>query len=313
MKRWVGIAAILLLLGILPQVLGDYYVILLTKILIFGIFAMSLDLIQGYIGLPSLGHAAFFGVGAYTIGIFSTKVLNSFWINFPLAIVLSGIVAALFGLLVLRTRAGYFFLITAALSEVLYGIACTWRFFTGGHDGMPGIARPHIGFLPWSFLSTPNYYYFVLFFFIVAFTLLYVVVRSPFGHIIVSIRENELRMRALGYHTWMYKYITFIISGLFAGLSGGLLVYLNRFVSPDVLRISLSAEALLMVLLGGSGTLIGPVIGAASVVLLGNIVSSYMERWVLILGIIYVVVVMFTPKGILGLINKIRLKSHAKA
>jgi branched-chain amino acid transport system permease protein len=153
----------------------------------------------------------------------------------------------------------------------------------------------------------------VLFFFIVAFVLMYVVVHSPFGHIIVSIRENELRMRALGYHTWMYKYITFIISGLFAGLSGGLLVYLNRFVSPDVLRISLSAEALLMVLLGGSGTLIGPVIGAASVVLLGNIVSSYMERWVLILGIIYVIVVMFTPKGILGLINKIRLKSQAKA
>jgi branched-chain amino acid transport system permease protein len=312
MKRWVEIAVILLLLGILPQVLGDYYVILLTKILIFGIFAMSLDLIQGYIGLPSLGHAAFFGVGAYTIGIFSTKVLNSFWINFPLAIVLSGIVAALFGLLVLRTRAGYFFLITAALSEVLYGIACTWRFFTGGHDGMPGIARPHIGFLPWSLLSTPNYFYFVLFFFIVAFVVMYVVVRSPFGHIIVSIRENELRMRALGYHTWMYKYITFIISGLFAGLSGGLLVYLNRFVSPDVLRISLSAEALLMVLLGGSGTLIGPVIGAASVVLLENIASSYTERWVLILGVIYVLVVMFTPRGILGLINKMRVKRQAK-
>ncbi len=312
MNRWMGISVILLLLGILPQVLGDYYVILLTKILIFAIFAMSLDLIQGYIGLPSLGHAAFFGVGAYTIGIFSTRVLNNFWLNLPLAIAAAAMVAALFGLLVLRTRAAYFFLITAALSEVLYGIACTWRFFTGGHDGIPGIARPDIGFVPWSLLSAANYFYFVLFFFIVAFILMYVIVRSPFGHIIVSIRENELRMRALGYHTWLYKYVSFIIAGLFAGLSGGLLVYLNGFVSPDVLRISLSAEALLMVLLGGAGTLIGPVIGAASVVLLENILSSYMERYLLILGMIYVFVVMFTPQGILGLINKMRLKSQAK-
>jgi branched-chain amino acid transport system permease protein len=309
MKRWMGITVILLLLGILPQIFGDYYIILLTKILIFAIFAMSLDLIQGYIGLPSLGHAAFFGVAAYTIGIFSTKVLNNFWLNFMLAIVLSGTVAALFGLLVLRTREAYFFIITAALSQVLYGIACTWRFFTGGHDGIPGILRPNLGFIFGSFWNAASYFYLALFFFIIAFVLMYVIVRSPFGHIIVGIRENELRMRAFGYDTWLYKYIAFIISGLFAGLSGVLLVYLNGFVSPDVLGISLSAECLLMVLLGGTGTLIGPVIGAACVVGLENIMSSYMERWVLILGIIYVLVVMFTPRGILGLINKMRLKT----
>jgi branched-chain amino acid transport system permease protein len=312
MKRLIAAIAVLLALVILPQMVGKYYVNLLTNMLIFAIFSMSLDLLVGYLHLPSLGHAAFFGVAAYTIGIFSTKVLNSFWINFPLAIMMAGAVAAIFGLLALRTRAGYFFMITLALSEVLWGIAFRWRSFTRGDDGIPSISRPDLGFIPWSLWDATNYFYFVLFFFVVAFILMYIIVKSPFGRIILGIRENELRMRALGFNTWFYKYICFIIAALFAGLSGVLSVYLNGFVSPAALSVHMSAEALLPVLLGGAGTLFGPAIGAGTVVLLDNIVSSYTERRLLFLGIMYLIVVMFTPQGILGLINKMRLKRRVK-
>jgi branched-chain amino acid transport system permease protein len=312
MRRWIGIILFILLFGILPHVLSRYYVILLTKILIFAIFAMSLDLLVGYLKLPSLGHGAFFGIASYFIGIFSTRVQNSFWLNFPLAIVMAVVVAAVFGLLVLRTRGAYFFMISLALSQMLWGIAFSWRFLTRGDDGIPGITRPEIVFLPWSLQDPICYLYFVLFFFIVAFVLMYILVHSPFGHTILGIRESELRMRTLGYNTWLHKYIWFIISGLFAGLAGGLSVYFNGFVSPASLSVAMSADALLMVLLGGAGTLIGPVIGAGSLVLLENIVSAYTGRWLLVLGIIFVVVRMTTPYGILGLVNRSGAKEKRK-
>jgi branched-chain amino acid transport system permease protein len=312
MKRFIAAFGILLVLVILPQFVGKYYVNLLTNMLIVIIFSMSLDLLVGYLHLPSLGHAAFFGVAAYTVGIFSTNVMSSFWLNFPLAILMAGAVAALFGLLALRTRAGYFFMITLALSEILWGIAFRWRTFTRGDDGIPNILRPDLGFIPWSLLDATHYFYFVLFFFVIAFILMYVIVSSPFGRIILGIRENELRMRALGFNTWLYKYAFFIIAGLFAGLSGVLSVYLNGFVSPAVLHVALSAEGLLPVLLGGAGTLLGPAIGAATIVFLENMISAYTERRLLFLGVMYLIVVMFTPQGILGLIKKMRLKRQVK-
>lgn len=312
MKRWIGIIILILLFGVLPQVLSRYYVILLTKVLIFAIFAMSLDLLVGYLKLPSLGHGAFFGIASYFIGVFSTRVANSFWLNFPLAIGMAVVVAALFGLLVLRTRGAYFFMISLALSQMLWGIAFSWRFLTRGDDGIPGIIRPEIAFLPWSLQEPICYLYFVLFFFIIAFILMYILVHSPFGHTILAIRESELRMRTLGYNTWLHKYVWFMISGLFAGLAGALFVYLNGFVSPTSLSVAMSADALLMVLLGGAGTLIGPVIGAGSLVLLENIVSAYTERWLLVLGIIFVLVRMTTPYGILGLLGRSEFKRQRK-
>jgi branched-chain amino acid transport system permease protein len=312
MKRFLAAIAILLALVALPQLVGKYYVNLLTNMLIFALFSMSLDLLVGYLHLPSLGHAAFFGTAAYTVGIFSTKVLSSFWVNFPLAIIMAGAMAAVFGLLALRTQAGYFFMITLALTEILWGIAFRWRAFTRGDDGIPNILRPDLAFIPWSLWDEKTYFYFVLFFFVIAFILMYIIVNSPFGRIVMGVRENELRMRALGFNTWVYKYICFIIAGLFAGLSGVLSVYLNGFVSPAALSVTLSAEALLPVLLGGAGTLLGPAVGAGMVVFLENVISSYTERRLLFLGVMYLVVVMFTPRGILGLIHKMRLKRIMK-
>lgn len=308
MKWWTWRIAILLLLAILPQILDNYYVNLMTKMLIFAIFAMSLDLVIGYMGLPSLGHAAFFGVAAYTIGIFSIKVLPIFWLNLVLSIAMAGFVAAVYGLLALRTREAYFFMITLALAEVLWAIAFSWRSFTKGDDGIPGISRPDLSFIHWPLTNVNNYFYFVLLFFVVASILLYIIVNSPFGHVILGIRESELRMRALGYNAWLYKYILFIVAGLFAGLAGTLSVYFNGFVSPSDLGIDVSAEGLLMVLLGGPGTLFGPALGAGIIVFMKNVISTYTTRWVLVLGVIYVLVVMFAPKGVLGLMSRMKSK-----
>jgi branched-chain amino acid transport system permease protein len=312
MKRWVGKLFVLLLFVILPQVVGPYYVSLAIKMLIFAIFAMSLDLLVGYLGLPSLGHAAFFGVAAYTVAVLSKNGVGGAWLNLMFGIGMAGAVAAVFGLLALRTRGSYFFMITLALTEVLWGVAHQWRFFTGGDDGIPGIARPNLGFMGWSLEDTTNYFYFVLFFFAMAYMVISFVVHSVFGYIVVGIRENELRMRSLGHNTWLYQYALFILSGLFAGLAGTLSAHFNGFVSPVDLSVGVSAEGLLMVLFGGTGTLLGPAIGAGSIVLLKNVISTFTARWLLILGMIYVLVVIFAPQGVLGIISKLRLKDGLK-
>jgi branched-chain amino acid transport system permease protein len=271
--------------------------------LIMALFAMSLDLLLGYTGLPSLGHAAYFGATAYTVGLLSLRVIQNFWITFPAGLAVAALIGALFGLLALRTRASYFLMITLALAQVLWGIAFGWRSMTGGDDGLPGIPRPDLG-LPWSLAGVTPFYYFVLVVVAIAGFLLWIIVSSPFGYALRGIRESESRMLALGYNVWRYKYLAFILASLFAGLAGGLFVYDNSYVGPRYLDITLSASVLLMVILGGAGTLIGPALGGCLVVLLENLVSAYTNRWVLVLGIIYVVVTLYAPQGIFGLYQK---------
>lgn len=313
MKKWgIGIC-ILLALMILPLWISTYYLNLLTLALICAIFAMSYDLVFGYLDLPSLGHVAFYGVAAYTVGIFSKSITAGFAINFLLAIGMACAVAALFGLLSLRTRDAYFLMITLAMAQMLWAIAFKWRSFTRGDDGISAILRPELSILPWSLRDPAGYFYFVLFFFVLSFVLMYIIVRSPFGHIISGIRESELRMRALGCNTLLYKYLWLIISAFFAGVAGVLAAYFNGYVGPAALGIGLSAECLLMVLLGGPGTLVGPAIGAVVIVFLQNIISAWTERWLLILGAIYVLVVLFAPEGIAGLFKKILKKRRVRA
>ncbi|MDO8692319.1 MAG: branched-chain amino acid ABC transporter permease [Dehalococcoidia bacterium] len=296
----VGISVALLVLALLPQVLTSYYVGLAALVLIFGIFALSLDLLLGQCGLPSLGHAASFGTAAYVAGYLSLKVANNFPVNFVAGLLAAGLIAAIFGLLVLRTRGIYFLMITLALGQVLYGIALKWKSFTGGDDGMPGIPRPNLSLISWDLTQVNSYYYFTLIFFVLACVLMYFLLRSPFGHSLRGIRESESRMMALGYNVWAHQYLAFILSGLFAGLAGILYVYYNNMVSPKDLHLIASAKVLLMVILGGSGTFIGPILGAAVIVLFENIVSGFTERWTLILGVIYVLVIMLAPGGLLG-------------
>lgn len=308
MKRALAIGLVGgLLFLIAPSFLSSYYLGLVTKMLIFALFAMSLDLLLGYTGLPSLGHAAYFGLGAYTVALLALKVaVKNLWIG-SLTSLASVLVLALgFVPLTLRARGDYFLMITLALSQVIWGVAFGWRSMTGGDDGLPGITRPALaGSL--SIAGEVPFYYFVLIVFALALWLLAVIVRSPFGKALVGIRESETRMRVLGYNVWAYQYVASILAALFAGLAGILFVYYNGYVGPAYLSIIFSAQALLMVLLGGAGSLFGPALGAGIIVILENLISAWTERWLLILGAIYVIVTLFAPGGIHGLIRQVRL------
>jgi branched-chain amino acid transport system permease protein len=288
------------ILALLPLILRPYHTGLLTLILIFSIFAMSLDILQGYTGLSSLGHAAFLGTAAYAAGILNVKVFNgcNFGIELTAGIVSAAAMAAILGLIVLRSRGVYFLMILLASSMMLWGIAFKWRAVTGGDDGLAGISRPDLSFIGFDLGTTTHFYYFVLFFSVCSAVLIYMVVRSAFGHTLVGIRESELRMHSLGYNIWLHKYIAFIVAAIFAGVAGVLMAYYNRFVSPSELHLVTSVEALIMVILGGAGTLFGPAIGAAIVILVKNFVSGYTEHWMIILGIVYIASVMFAPQGI---------------
>jgi branched-chain amino acid transport system permease protein len=283
-------------------VLPPYYLGLVMKILVFALFAMSLDLLLGYGGMPSLGHAAYFGMAAYTTGLLALKLGWGVWLALPAGVVMALLTAVAFGLLALRTRGSYFLMITLALSQVLWGIAFGWRSLTGGDDGLPEVPRPDLG-LSWSMSASVPFYYFVLFFVAVGTLLLFRIVASPFGYALRGIRESETRMLALGYNVWRYKLAAFVLAAGFAGLAGCLYAYYNRFVSPDYVHVVRSAEVLLMVILGGAGTLIGPAVGATLIVLLENVVSTYTERWLIVLGTVYVLVALFAPNGLAGLVQ----------
>jgi len=304
-----GIAAIFLLtvilFAVLPYLLSTYYLGLVIEILIFALFAMSLDLLIGYTGMASLGHAAYFGVAAYAVGLLSLKLHWSVWSALPAALIIVTLVAALFGLLALRTRGSYFLMITLALSQVAWGIAFGWHSLTGGDDGLPDVPRPALA-SDWSLAGDRSFYFFVLLLAGTGMLLLAHVAMSPFGFALRGIRESETRMQALGYNVWRYKFAAFILAAAFAGLAGALYAYYNRFVSPDYLQVFRSAEVLLMVILGGAGTLIGPAIGAAVIVLLENVISAYTERWLIVIGTIYILVALFAPGGIIGFIRELR-------
>lgn len=301
MKRIVALVVGGLLLLAAPSFLSSYYLGLLTKMLIFALFAMSLDLLLGYTGLPSLGHSAYFGMGSYIVALLQLRVLKNFWVNSIAGLGGTIVLALGFGPLTLRARGDYYLMITLALSQVVWGVAFGWRSMTGGDDGLPGITRPMLGGT-WSLAGETPFYYFTLIVVAVATWLLWVIVRSPFGKALVGIRESEIRMQVLGYNVWVYQYAASILAGLFAGLAGILFVVYNGYVGPAYLHIIFSAQALLMVLLGGAGSLFGPALGAAIIVLLENLISALTERWLLILGTIYVVVTLFAPQGIHGLL-----------
>ena len=305
MKIGLALAAAALALGLVPFAFSSYQLGLLTKMLIFAIFAMSLNLILGYAGLPSLGHAAYFGVAGYTAALLALRGLDHFWLDFGAGVVAATATAALFGLLALRTRGAYLLMITLALAQVLWGIAFGWRSLSGGDDGLPGVPRPAIG-LPWSLADGVRVYYLVLVVFALTTAMLWLIVRSPFGRALIGIRESERRMEVLGYNTWAHKYVAFVIAGALAGVAGILFVYENRFVSPAYLSVVLSATGLIMVILGGAGTLLGPALGSAAIVFLENLTSAHTQRWQLVLGLIYVGVTLFAPAGLLGLMSRRR-------
>ena len=290
-----------------PPALSSFLLTLLTQAIIFAMLAMSLDLLLGYLGLSSLGHAAYWGIGAYSVGILTTRYGQGFWVTLVAGVLLAAAVAAVFGLLALRATSVYFLMITLALGMVVWGLAQRWVSLTQGDNGISNVPRPRLD-LGWSPADGLGYYYFALVGFAVVWAALALVVRSPFGKTLVGIRESETRMATLGYHVWLHKYVGFVIAGAAAGFGGVFWAYYNGIVSPSDLELATSVEALLMVALGGRGTLVGSVLGAGIIVALKNLVSVYTHRWVLILGAVYIGTIVYAPEGIVGTIRHWRAK-----
>jgi len=290
-------------LSLLPFVLPRYILSLAIEVLLFAIFAMSLDLLLGYTGLVSFGHAAFFGLGGYLVAFLARGPSANLLITVPIVLIGTGIAAGIIGYLVLRTRGIYFLMLTLAISQMLFGLAVKWTAVTGGSDGLSGIPRPHISLagLSWEFDSNVRFYYLVALAFLVSWWTLRRFVSSPFGQTLRGVKENESRMRALGYNTWRYTLAAFVIAGAFGGLSGLLFTHFNWHAAPESLYYTVSGQVMMMVIIGGSGTLIGPILGAALVRLLPSFASTYIDRWQTLMGLIFMAFVLYAPGGIIGI------------
>ena len=292
-----------------PLFLPPYGVILLTQGFIYAIVAMSLDILIGYTGLGSLGHAAFFAVGAYTAAILVTKYQFPFIATIAYSILISAGLSALLGGLALRAAGIYFLMITLAIAMCVWGLIYRWVSLTGGDNGVTGIPRPDLGF-SWAMNDPNHFYYLILFFVVICTILLFLLIRSPFGKTLVGIRDSESRMKVLGYNVWLHKYLAFVIAGAFAGLAGNLYAYYNSFVSPNDVNLGRCMEVVLMVSLGGPGTLAGAGIGALIITFLRNVISIYTHRWLMVLAVIYVVTALYAPDGIMGLLRGLKKRAQ---
>lgn len=281
----------------LPTFASLPFVSLFTKIFIFGLLVMSLDLVVGYTGLWSFCHAALFGVAAYTTGILITEFnITYLWFTAPISILVAALIAAIVGLIALRTSFVYFLLVTFALGQLVYGVVIRLKDLTGGGFGLPNIPYPNFGF---DWYSPVGMYYFVLVIFMICAFALYRIIKSPFGISLQGIRENQLRMRALGYNTWLFKYVSFVISGAFAGVAGILFAYYNGLVTPENLDVTASGLLWLMLIIGGTGTLWGGLLGSFVILFLQYEISLFTpERWPLILGAVFIASVMYLHGGI---------------
>jgi len=293
----VAIAGLVLI--VLPSFVPTYLQGIVTKIFIFAIFAMSLNLLVGYTGLFSLGHAGFFGVAAYTSSVLMVRYgVESFWLVAPAGILMAVLVASAFGLVAVRASGRYFIFVTLAFGQLLYSVALKWQTMTGGTTGLVNTSYPDMG-LPWFTMNATSFYYLVFAVFVISLFLLYRLVESPFGVALQGIRESETRMRSLGYNTWLYKYIAFVVAGLFAGVAGILFGYHSTLLVPTHLDISTSTLVALMVIIGSDRVVWGPAVGAFVIVFVEYYSSVYFsERWPLILGGFFVIAVMFLRGGI---------------
>jgi branched-chain amino acid transport system permease protein len=305
-RRWLIVAVAGLIVALVLPRLGvpTFYVSLLTQTWIFAIVAMSLDLLIGFTGLVNFSQAALFGTGAYAVGIAATRFhVTAFVPVVALGVVSAAVTAAIFGLVALRSEGVGFIIITIALNQIVWGLAYQWVSVSGGDNGITGLTRPAVG--PFDVSANTGYYYVCLAFFVVALLLLMLIVRSPFGLVLKGVRETPRRMRALGYNVWLYRYLALILSGAFAGAAGVLFAWYNQFVGPVALSLDQSTQFLIMVILGGIGTLFGQLFGALVVVFLSNELSAVTPRWQMVLGVVYFIVVMYAPGGLVELLPRL--------
>jgi branched-chain amino acid transport system permease protein len=295
----VVVLAILAIAAALPLALSNYQVGLATEMLIFGMLAMSIDILAGFAGRTSLGHGAIFGVSGYVVVYASAQAGLPPALAFVLGMAAATAVAIVFALLAVRTSGVYFLLLTLALGMIVWGICLRWTQVTGGENGMRGDVRPaflvmHRAFY-WAVLGVTTLVSYAMWRF----------VRSPFGLTLLGIRDSESRMKSLGYNVPLHLFVGFAVSGFFAGIAGALYAMFNNFVSPSTVALAQSVEGVLMMIAGGVGTLFGGFVGAAAIITLENVVSAYTERWQTVLGLTFIVIMICAPEGIIGTLRAI--------
>jgi branched-chain amino acid transport system permease protein len=292
---------------------GSYYVNIASQILFYAIFALAIDVLLGYGGLVSLGHAGIMGVSCYAVAVALGAGYGHFFaIVIAIAITLVG--SAIYAAIALRAIGIGFLMITLALGQILWGLAYRWITVTNGDNGLSLATRP----APFgiSLNGAPAFYYATLVVFLFSLAFAAVFVHSPFGATLRGTRDQPQRMNALGYNVWLIRFCACVFSGLLTGIAGILFVYYNQFISPQALALTASAEVVLMVISGGAGTLLGPIVGAALVVIMKNVASAYIARWNFLLGAIFVIIIIFMPEGLVPgtvrLVRRLRRKSAAK-
>jgi branched-chain amino acid transport system permease protein len=294
--RRVALAAAIVGLVTLPGwAPGPYYVNIASQILLYAIFALGINVLVGYAGLVSLGHAGLFGIAAYAAARLLTAG-HGHALAIAAALVVTLAATAVFAVLALRGEGLGFVMITVALGQIVWGVAYRWISITNGDNGVTIKGRPAP--LGLSLDAPAPFYVASLVVFLLAVATIVIFVASPFGASVRGTRDQPRRMTALGYHVWMIRFLAFLFSGLWSGVAGLLFLYYNQFVSPQTVALTASAEALLMVISGGSGTVLGPIVGAALVVMMKNVASAYIERWNFVLGAIFVLIVVFMPEGL---------------
>jgi branched-chain amino acid transport system permease protein len=302
-----AVATALAAIALIVPHTNSFIILLATRAFAFSILVMSLDLLLGFTGLASMGQAAYLGIGAYLTAILATRyhigLGDDFWLVVALAMLGAAALAALFGLFAMRASGVYFLMITLALGQCVWGLAYRWNSLTGGDNGINLSQRPR--FFGIDLANEVTFFYLVFALFAASLVILYTLVRSPFGQSLVGIRERELRMKVLGYNTWLHKYLAFIIAGAFGGLSGVLWVHTAGIVSTDAVVLTTSVDALLMVVLGGAGTLVGGVIGAAVVFFIREYLSTLVHWWQYVLGGIYVLVILYLPGGLMSIPQRV--------
>jgi branched-chain amino acid transport system permease protein len=298
--RAVLAVALLLFLLAVPWILTEYPQTLVTQILIFALFAASIDILAGFAGRTPLCHGALFGSAAYVVAYYVTVRAGSPWLAALLGVLGATLVAAIFAGLAVRTSGVYFLLLTLAEGMIVWGICYRWTSVTGAENGIRGIARPTLVADPVVF------YYAVLGVVAVLGFAVWRFVHSPFGLTLRGIKESETRMRTLGYDVPLHLLVGFTVSGFFAGAAGVLYAFFNSFVSPTTVSLAQSVAGLLMVIVGGVGTLVGAFVGAALIIVLENLVSFYTERWATVLGLMFILTMLFAPEGVVGKIRSMR-------
>src|SRR3984957_2150100 len=296
------VLAILAIAAALPLILSNYQVGLATEMLIFGMLAMSIDILAGFAGRTSLGHGAIFGVSGYVVVYASAQAGLPPALGFlrcMASLAAATAVAIVFALLAVRTSGVYFLLLTLALGMIVWGICLRWTQVTGGENGIRGDVRPAV------LLTHTSFYWAVLAGATVVAYAMWRFVRSPFGLTLRGIRDSESRMRSLGYNVPLHLFIGFTVSGFFAGIAGALYAMFNNFVSPSTVALAQSVEGVLMMIAGGVGTLFGGFVGAAAIIALENAVSAYTERWQMVLGVTFILIMIFAPEGIIGTLRAI--------